>query len=210
MDASVQKYHISHSSSTTNKQILAVPRTPLHPTFNRFNAHILDATQPHQISIHATPAAILFCVLMFLSGIFLLLTVFIASLPTSFIAGAMLLLVIGSLTCRATMQGAILQKESNHLILVQQQALRKPARHSYALSDIVCIQLLQVIMLPGTQGYQDADVKVTTYEVNLILRVLPPERIWLYNNRNLSVARNAAEKIASFLGVTVLDHSKDF
>ena len=197
------------SSNQVENQKSFIPRTPLHQTFSRFNAYTLDATQPHRISIRATFAARIFCALMFLSGILLLLTVFIAHLPVSFIAGAMLLLVIGSLAYKATMQQTILQKERNHLLLVQRQAFRKPTSHSYTLADIACIQLLQVLMLPGTLGYQDADVAVTTYEVNLVLRVSTPERIWLYSNRNLSVARNAAEKIASFLGVIVLDHSKE-
>lgn len=188
----------------TDGRSIPVSLTPIKPIFTRFTAQLLDELNPKAIRIRATPGALVFCILVGLTGLALLVAKFLVSLPWPAVGGGVLLLAIALIGCNTWLSELTLRVDQDNCAAMIYQAswIGEGHERTYALSEIAGVQVLQVDIEGGA-----GDISVTTYEVNIVLATPAGKRVRLYGHRNLGKARTAAQCIAACLGVAVLDHS---
>jgi hypothetical protein len=95
----------------------------------------------------------------------------------------------------------------NKAILCKKNLFKQSSSLDVSLSDIKGIQLLSYTIKAGQSGWHNTDIDVTVHEVNLVLNSYSNQRQFLYNHRNLTIAIDAAKRIAIILGTTIIDHS---
>jgi len=191
-----------------NNQMISVQYTPMKEVYTRFNAQRIDMTNSGLLRIHPSLATQLFILSLFITGILILLSILFLGSSMFLIGGGMLLLLIGCIGERTIgKEIKISVNPSTNRILVHQSGfLSRSSTRTIDESSIQGIQLLHVTLKAGMQGWQDTDITVHSYEVNLILD--PSfQRLWLYSHRDVKRAREAALKIAEYLDVSVVDHS---
>lgn len=194
----------SISVRVSDGRTISVSLTPMKPTFSRFTAQFLDDLSPRAIRIRATTGARVFCILVGVTGLALLVAKFIGGLPWPAAVGGVLLLAIALIGGNTWSQELTLRvdRDCRAAMICQASWIGEGHEWTYALSEIAGVQVLRIDIEGGV-----GDVSVTTYEVNLVLATPAGKRVRLYGHRNLSMARTAAQRIATRLDVAVLDHS---
>jgi hypothetical protein len=191
------------------KQDQSISRLPLKKIYTRFTAQriTIDPGKPNVISITATNSARVFCFLCILLGFILIGMQLWLNISLMILLGAALFLFIGIVGIITWFQELTITTEKcfNKAVFQKKNLFKKSSSQDIYLSEIRGIQLLSHTIKAGR--WQDGDMDVTTYEVILVLDSLTTKRQFLYNHRNLNIARDVAEKIATGLGTTVIDHS---
>ena len=183
---------------------ISVSLTPMKPTFTRFTAQLLDDLSPKAIRIRATLGARVFCILVGVTGLALLVAKFIVGLPWPAAVGGVLLLAIALIGSNTWSHELTLRvdRDRRAAVICQASWIGESNERTYALSEIAGVQVLRIDIEGGVD-----DVAVTTYEVNIVLATPAGERVRLYGHRSLDMACTAAQRIATYLDVAVLDHS---
>jgi hypothetical protein len=181
-----------------------VQRTPMKSVYSRFDGQSVDTSKPNVIRFQSTLAARAFCIISGATGLTLIAAKFTADMPWLALAGGALLLLISSLGYAAWLRESTIciDRENNLVTFSQKGLIGKYHKRSYPISEIAGIQILNVDL----GGAEDVDVR--TYEVNVVLSVPHRKRLWLYSNRDPAKALSTACKIAAFLKVGVMDHSR--
>ncbi len=197
-----QQYH---------RTTMCIPRTPLKPVYVRFQTHALATPEPHIIRIETMLPVRMFCFFFISAGVLLMGTMLALGFAWGLFGGGALLLFIGGVSYFTLVRDLTIQidKEHRKIHLSQKSLIRTNTIERYVLSDIKGIQLLRVFLPQGTTGYQDGDIPVTSYEVNLVLAIPEMQRKWLYSDRNPTRALQVADQIATALDVPMLDHRED-
>jgi hypothetical protein len=208
---SIKNKPINPFFQDSKKQDLCISRVPMKKVYTRFTAQQIniDSKKPNVISINSTSIAQVFCILCIIFGLVLFGIQFYLNRSWMILLGGVLFLFIGAVGFITWYQDLTItiDKSFNKVVFHKKDLFKKISSKDICLSDIKGIQLLSHTIKAGQSGWQDGDIDVTTYEVNLVLNSYTDKRQFLYNHRNLNIARDAAEKIAIRLGTTVIDQS---
>lgn len=208
----VKNNPVNHSIQDSKKQDLVISRDPMKKIYTHFTAQRIniDPKKPNIISINSTSIARVFCFLCILLGLVLIGIQLWLNLCLMILFGGVLFLFIGVIGTITWLQDITItiDKRFNKAVFHKKNLFKKSRFQDISLSDIKGIQLLSHTIKAGR--WQEGDMDVTTYEVILVLESVTNKRQFLYNHRNLNIARDAAEKIAIGLCTRVIDHSESY
>jgi hypothetical protein len=207
----VENKQVNPSFQDSKKQDLSISHMPLKKIYTGFTAQqiTIDPREPKVISITGTTGARVFCFFCILFGFVLIGIQLYLNRSWMIFLGAALFLFIGIFWFITWSKELTITIDNcfNKAILYKKNLFKRSSIQDIYLSDIKGIQLLSYTIKAGRSGWQDTDIDVTLHEVNLVLNSYSNQRQFLYNHRNLNIARDAAERIAIILGTTIIDHS---
>ncbi len=207
----VENKQVNPSFQDSKKQDLSISHMPLKKIYTGFTAQkiAIDPSKPGVISITSTNSARVFCILCILIGLILIgIQLYLDRSWMILLGGALFLFIgiVGIITWFKELTITI-DTSFNKAIFHKKNLFKKSSSLDVCLSDIKGIQLLAHTMKAGRSGWQDTDFDATLYEVNLVFysSTDTDKRQFLYNHRNVHIARDAAERIANCIGTIVLD-----